>query len=213
MQISKQDGPRLANRLLDRNQDSCSRSSLASDIIQFVLRGEYFTASRMQAHPRSTPSPDILIGTMATRSVHLAKFRVSSNQRAHFAIFIPNAEDDSQDVTQAFQSRPCKGTTIQVLGEPLMSGFELQFERNYDCRTATDLQTMVFLGHVDPNDLHRAPNDNAVKETVPRAKLEREATKIPPPPRGQNIRLPIDGVSVVSHSSFTPRADDFSDQN
>nr|POF03529.1 hypothetical protein CFP56_72054 [Quercus suber] len=107
-----------------------------------------------------------------------------------------------------------KEPRYKVLGEPLMSGFELQFERNYDCSTPTDLQKLVFLGHVDSNHLYRPSYGDFVKETIPRVRLEHEAARISPPPKGQNIRLPIDGVSIVHPLSFALSIDKHSsDQN
>jgi hypothetical protein len=32
------------------------------------------------------------------------------------------------------------------------------------------------------------------REAIPRARLEREALVVNPPPRGQNVRAPVDGV-------------------
>ena len=135
---------------------------------------------------------------MAYRCVYLAKYRTSASQRAHFAIFIPNATDDGRDLTQGFRSTSCTGTIIHVVGEPLMSGYALEFKRNYECSTSHDLQEMVFLGNVDSTNVYDPSSTKPVRETHPRATLEREATTISPPPRGQNIRAPIDGVSNLN---------------
>lgn len=135
---------------------------------------------------------------MAYRCVYLAKNRSATTQRAHFALFIPNAAYNGRDLTQGFRLAPCKGTIIHVIGEPVMIGYTLEFKRNYECGTLQDLEEMVFLGNVDSTNVYDPSFPNSVKETHPRATLEREATTISPPPGGQNIRAPIDGVSNLN---------------
>jgi hypothetical protein len=137
---------------------------------------------------------------MTHRSVYLAKYRGSPNQRAHFAIFIPNATDDGRDLSREFRSISCKGTIIHVVGEPVMNGYTLEFKRNYECSSSRDLQEMVLLGYVDPTNLYNPPYTKLVKENTPRETLEREAAVVPPPQGGQNVRAPIDGVSTLSKS-------------
>ena len=135
---------------------------------------------------------------MAYRSVYLAKSRGSAKERTHFAIFIPNAADNDKDLSQDFRSSSCKGTIIQVVGEPVMNGFVLEFKRNYDCSTSRALQGMVLLGYVDSTNLYDPPYTEFVKESRSRETLEREAASVPPPPGGQDVRAPIDGVSTRS---------------
>nr|POE48871.1 hypothetical protein CFP56_38968 [Quercus suber] len=133
---------------------------------------------------------------MSNRSVYLAKYRLNANQRAHFAIFIPNATSDQANLSQNFRKSSCKGTIIHVVGEPIMSGYALEFKRNYECSSSRDLQALVFLGYVLAAHVCNPANPQYVKESTPRSLLEREAATIPPPPRGQDIRAPIDGVGT-----------------
>lgn len=137
---------------------------------------------------------------MSSRSVYLTKYRFAINQRHHFAIFIPNAADDNKDLTRIFKSTPCRGTIINVVGEPVMMGYTLEIKRNYECSTSPDLQEMVPLGFDDPINLYNPPNTLLAKEDLPRATLEHEAARVPPPSKGQNIRALIDGVSAAGRS-------------
>lgn len=68
---------------------------------------------------------------MAYRSVYLAKYRGSPSQRAHFAIFIPNSTNDNPDLDKDWKSKPCMGTVIHVVGEPLMKGYSLELVDRY----------------------------------------------------------------------------------
>ncbi|WVN90131.1 uncharacterized protein L203_105366 [Cryptococcus depauperatus CBS 7841] len=140
---------------------------------------------------------------MPCRSIYLAKHRGIASQRAHFALFIPNAADDRKDLSQDFQSTPCSGTVIHVVGEPVMLGYALEFKRNDECSDSRDLREMVFLGHVDSANLYDPPDMMVFKETCARAALEREATMVNPPPRGQNIRALIDGVTTRRCQEWT----------
>ncbi|KAI6375404.1 hypothetical protein MCOR25_002970 [Pyricularia grisea] len=77
-----------------------------------------------------------------------------------------------------------------------MNGFALKIKRNYECSTFSYLKELVLLGQVRSDDLYEPNADDEEKDTTPRGRLEKEATKIPPPSKGQNIRAPIDGVGV-----------------
>lgn len=132
---------------------------------------------------------------MSTRSVYLAKYRTSSRERAHFAIFVPNSQNDRSDLSQTFKSQETNGTIIQVIGEPLMSGYILEFKRNYDCSTDPTLKLLKYLGSIDEIYLFEPESDELVQESTPRSQLEREAQGVPPPRKGQDVRAPIDGVS------------------
>lgn len=139
---------------------------------------------------------------MTYRSVYLAKYRGSASQRAHFAIFVPNAADSNKDLSREFRSSSCKGTIIHVVGEPVMNGYALEFKRNYECSTSRDLQEMILLGYVDSATLYNPSYSKFMKENHPRERLEREAAMVPPPPGGQNIRAPIDGVRTLQTSKI-----------
>ncbi|GIZ38822.1 hypothetical protein CKM354_000222300 [Cercospora kikuchii] len=140
---------------------------------------------------------------MPTRSIYLAKYRTSSRERAHFAVFIPNAQDDRQDLSQTFKSHEAKGTIIQVIGEPLMSGYILEFKRNYECSTDPALEILKYLGSVEGIYLFEPESVELVQESTPRSQLEREAQKIPPPRKGQDVRAPIDGVNTRRCQEWT----------
>lgn len=70
---------------------------------------------------------------MSHLPVWLGKFRYAPSQRAHFAIWIPNAEHAEVDPND----RPfeCKGTLINLVGLP-MSGYCHEFKRNACCNDA-----------------------------------------------------------------------------
>lgn len=127
---------------------------------------------------------------MSTHRIYLAKSGPTS-QRSHFAIFIPNDNDSVLD--ENLEISEAVGTIINVVGEPLMLGYKLEIKRNYNCGT-NDVRKLVFLGRVDSNYLYKSPLASYVEDDIPRARLEECAAKIPPPPRGQDIRAPIDGV-------------------
>lgn len=133
---------------------------------------------------------------MTTRSIYLAKSRHTLSQRAHFAVCIPKPSENGRDLAQNFKLSPSQVTAIHVTGEPLMGGYALEFKRNYDCSTSNDLQEMIFLGSVDQASVYDSPEGEFFRESQPRGTLEREAARVPPPPRGQNVREPIDGVSA-----------------
>lgn len=136
---------------------------------------------------------------MTTRDIYLAKYRLSANQRAHFAIFVPDGSNDGKGLSRLFKSAPCKGTIINVVGEPVMSGYVLEIKRGYDCSAYHDLRELIALGPVDKSILYIPTEEHVVEGDTPRGLLEQEAEKIPPPPRGQNVRAPIDGVSIPLH--------------
>ncbi|EME80734.1 uncharacterized protein MYCFIDRAFT_87506 [Pseudocercospora fijiensis CIRAD86] len=132
---------------------------------------------------------------MSQRSVYLIKYRTSVNQRAHLALFLPNAPNDRPQLAQTFREAPCTGTVIHVIGEPLFAGYALQFKRNYECSTSLTLKEMIFLGSIDSSYVFN-PTDTAtfLLESTPRATIEREATRVDPPPKGQNPRALVDGI-------------------
>lgn len=133
---------------------------------------------------------------MPTRSIYLAKHRLASRERHHFTLFIPNAADDRSNLSQTFDVASCKGTVIHVIGEPLFNGYRLEFKRNYECLNSKGLKALVYLGPVDDTNLFVSNDRTYALESAPRSALEREAQRVPPPPSGQDVRAPIDGVSV-----------------
>ncbi|KAG9495690.1 hypothetical protein J7337_012245 [Fusarium musae] len=141
---------------------------------------------------------------MPLRSLYLAKSGGGANQRSHFALFIPNAEYDRDTINQDFRSLKAVGTRIHVVGEPLMSGFAFEVHRNYNTQAYPDLKQLVFLGKVDDSMLHEYPETKPeIRENIARSLLERVAKSITPPPKGQNIRAPIDGVHTKRCQEWT----------
>lgn len=134
---------------------------------------------------------------MSLRSVYLAVYRLTPRQRAHFSIFIPDAVVEGQDISTQFKSTSCKGTIIQVVGEPLMAGYQLEIKRNYDCKDYRDLDKLVLLGQVESSDVFDPEDDIFKSDDSPRAPMERLAAQITPPRKGQDIRAPIDGVCQI----------------
>lgn len=137
---------------------------------------------------------------MSQRSVYLLKYRLSASQRAHLGLFIPNAPDDRPQLVHNFRQAPCRGTVIHVVGEPLFAGYALEFKRNYECSTSKTLDELVFLSLVDSSIVFN-PTDmkTFLPEQTPRAPIEREATRVNPPPRGQNPRALVDGVQMIHY--------------
>ncbi|KAG5795043.1 hypothetical protein H9Q69_005886 [Fusarium xylarioides] len=141
---------------------------------------------------------------MPRRSLYLAKSGGGANQRAHFALFIPNAEFDRDTISEDFQSFKAIGTRIHVIGEPLMSGFAFEVHRNYNTQAYPDLKQLVLLGKVDDSMLHEYPEaEPEIRENTARSLLERVAESVTPPPKGQNIRAPIDGVHTRRCQEWT----------
>ncbi|UNI16350.1 hypothetical protein JDV02_002787 [Purpureocillium takamizusanense] len=142
-----------------------------------------------------------------SRPVYLALHPGGPNSRTHFAVFIPHASLADTDLSaSSFKDAPCTGTIVQVVGEPLMSGYALEFKRNFDCSTAHDLRKLVLLGTVDEKHIHDSGNVTggvSVVDAVPRSRLETEASRVPPPPKGQDMRLPIDGVNTKRCQEWT----------
>ncbi|KAG5784385.1 hypothetical protein H9Q73_001997 [Fusarium xylarioides] len=146
----------------------------------------------------------ILQFIMPRRSLYLAKSGGGANQRAHFALFIPNAEFDRDTISEDFQSFKAIGTRIHVIGEPLMSGFAFEVHRNYNTQAYPDLKQLVLLGKVDDSMLHEYPEaEPEIRENTARSLLERVAESVTPPPKGQNIRAPIDGVHTRRCQEWT----------
>ncbi|KAI9149943.1 hypothetical protein HJFPF1_09690 [Paramyrothecium foliicola] len=141
---------------------------------------------------------------MSSRSVYLAKYRHSANQRTHFALFIPNAPTTDRDsLTNLLLEASCKGTIINVVGEPLLAGYVLEIKRNHECRGEQDLRDLVFLSSVEASNIFTPTHDEYMANDIPRGAVEREAARIAPPPKGQDIRAPIDGVKTRRCQEWT----------
>lgn len=82
-----------------------------------------------------------------------------------------------------------------------MAGYALEFKRNFECRTEPDLEKLVLLGSVNTSNVYECDATNSsIRENTARSTMERVAATVEPPPRGQDVRKPVDGVS--SFSSF-----------
>lgn len=138
----------------------------------------------------------LLLGylVMPLRSVYLAKYYASASQRAHFAIFIPNQNCDRSTIKDDYRSHRTSGTVLHAVGEPIMAGYVFEIKRNYECKDSKDLKELIPLGYIDTANLYDPTSSTYSKENIPRSVIERLAASVPPPPRGQNIRAPIDGV-------------------
>ncbi|KAI7762647.1 hypothetical protein LZL87_008993 [Fusarium oxysporum] len=96
------------------------------------------------------------------------------------------------------------GMRIHVVGEPLMSGFAFETHRNYNTQPYADLKQLVFLGKIDDSILCDYPEtEKEIREITPRSIIERLAESVAPPPKGQNIRAPIDGVNTKRCQEWT----------
>ncbi|KAI1333179.1 hypothetical protein F5Y16DRAFT_355005 [Xylariaceae sp. FL0255] len=85
-----------------------------------------------------------------------------------------------------------------------MAGFALDIKRRYQCNDDKDLQKLIPLGHVEGTTLYNYPGSELIRDT-PRGVLERGAEMVPPPPKGQNIRALVDGVSLLVQLLFGNR--------
>lgn len=127
---------------------------LACDLVLFARQQGTNTLARpaVRLAPESEPSPT------STHYVPSCIPRSPSrgpNSRTHFAIFIPHANLADKDLAvPTFKDAPCAGTIVQVVGEPLMSGFVLEFKRNFDCSTAHDPRRLALLGNVDTENIY-----------------------------------------------------------
>jgi hypothetical protein len=99
------------------------------------------------------------------------------------------------DLPHVFRNVPCRGTVIHVVGTPI-SGYVLEFKRNYECSTSRSLQQVVLLGSVNEEHVYDPPYADFRLDSTPRSTMEREATAVPPPRGNQDVRAPVDGVSI-----------------
>jgi hypothetical protein len=94
------------------------------------------------------------------------------------------------------------GTIIHVVGEPLMAGYALERKRRFDGQNDLELKKLIHLGSIDHANVYTDSSlESMIRDHVPKSLIERLAASTPPPPRGQNVRAPIDGVSNERHRS------------
>ncbi|KAI1064898.1 hypothetical protein LB507_001263 [Fusarium sp. FIESC RH6] len=141
---------------------------------------------------------------MPRTSVYLAKFSSGPSKRSHFGIFFPNPDCDRTDLSNDFRSHATVGSQIHVVGEPLMAGYMLEMKRHFDIQNDRELRALVRLGSIDTTNLHRDDSlDTMTRDHVPKSIVERLADSVPPPPRGQDVRAPIDGVITKRCQEWT----------
>lgn len=117
-----------------------------------------------------------------SRTVSLVAYRSTTRQRVHFGIFIPRADD------------PNKGTQIHVVGAPMI-GYALEFKRNYSPADSPDPSRRWVIGQIACRYIVDSPKNEGDTDATPRGDLELIASQVKPPPAGQNVLMPIDGVS------------------
>ena len=104
---------------------------------------------------------------MTNKSIYLVCFRLKTNQRAHFALYLPN------------NGFPGSGTKVHVVGAP-MTGFHLEIREQYSLADTGQPYTSFALGQVSAADVANVLN---------------LASTVRPPPISQNFMAPVDGVS------------------
>ncbi|KAM0468341.1 hypothetical protein ACHAP7_011012 [Fusarium lateritium] len=141
---------------------------------------------------------------MPFRSLYLAKSGGGANRRSHFGLFIPNVECDRANLGLNFKSQRTCGTILHVVGEPIMAGFVFGIKRNYDGEDSDGWKSLTLLGEIDVANIHTPPPSKSMtREYVPRSVVENHAASVTPPPRGQNVRAPIDGVTTKRCQEWT----------
>lgn len=127
---------------------------------------------------------------MASRPIWLVKCRQSKAQRAHFALFIPNASDAQKNPND--KAVECRGTIIHVVGAP-MAGYKHEFKHFFDCRASPDVQEVIRLGSVDEHYIQDSDVESIDGNAL--GILDKEALKIGPPGVSQNFLAPVNDVS------------------
>jgi hypothetical protein len=129
---------------------------------------------------------------MSTRTVYLASSRQSSRQRAHFALFVPSANDASI------------GTLIHVVGAP-MAGYSLQFKRNSCPDAEAPPRTLTPIGQIHATHIIDSAHSAQSVDDRPRGNVELVAAQVPPPRISQNFLAPVNDVSIKPHYHLTSR--------
>lgn len=125
---------------------------------------------------------------MAPRIVSLVAYRLSPNQRAHFAVFVPSASNNDF------------GSIIHVVGAP-MAGFQLEFKRQYAITLTQRPYTREPIGQIDSQYLADDLFDTStisstpIRDSTPKCEIELVASQIPPPGISQNFMAPVNDVS------------------
>lgn len=134
---------------------------------------------------------------MSTRTVYLIAYRNTSQQRAHFAIWVP------------YKDNGTVGTQIHVVGTP-MSGYQLEFKRVWDPYSDPEKKEIFAIGQIDTALLHDWAGTQLVRDATPMGNLEMVASQVPPPRANQNFMAPVNDVRKGPMSQITC-ADETSD--
>lgn len=127
---------------------------------------------------------------MPDHPIYLAKYRLSSTQRAYFAIFIPNLADATKDPDD--RSASCKGTLINVVGAP-MAGYVHEIKRGHCWNESNDLEKLDQIGNIQTNKpLSRDFRDD---DTIAKA-FETVALQLRAPGRSENFMAPVNDVNT-----------------
>ncbi|CAG7947003.1 unnamed protein product [Penicillium olsonii] len=118
---------------------------------------------------------------MATRTIYLLTWRSFSSQRAHFSIFVPSAADQ-------------KGTLIHVIGTP-MTGYSLEFRRNFSLTTPPRHQCMLPIGKTDACNISDPVHATETTDSSPRGKIEIAASQVPAPGINENFMAPVNDTT------------------
>lgn len=121
---------------------------------------------------------------MPTRTIYLIRYPGARNQRAHFGIWVPYAEEG------------VKGTKVHVVGMP-MAGFRLEFNRSYEPTASARRSERIPIGSVSTQHIYDYQGSPTIDHT-PVGDLERTAAEVAPPRASKDIFAPVNDVSVLS---------------
>ncbi|KAL6251368.1 hypothetical protein RBB50_001577 [Rhinocladiella similis] len=127
---------------------------------------------------------------MAPRNLSLIKYRQSSTQRAHFAVFVPSA------------AKVNVGTLIRVVGAP-MAGYRLEFKRNYNPTESQEPHTIVPIGETPSQLVVDSTNNARTQDDTRKGPIENVAKSVAPPGISQNFMAPVDGAGSLSSPDFS----------
>ncbi|KJK61349.1 hypothetical protein P875_00042401 [Aspergillus parasiticus SU-1] len=118
---------------------------------------------------------------MAPRTIYLNSTRSSKTQRAHFAIWVPSAQ------------QPTSGSLINVVGAPMI-GFAHEFKRCYEPAKSTEPYEMWPIGEVDSVHIFDWPEGGCSIRTDPKGDLEIAAAQVPAPGISRDFMAPVNDL-------------------
>ncbi|KAL2827407.1 hypothetical protein BDW59DRAFT_57240 [Aspergillus cavernicola] len=119
---------------------------------------------------------------MSSRTIYLITSRVSSRQRAHFAVFVPSATD--------LQT----GSLINVVGAPMI-GFAHEFKPGYSPSHSTEPYEIYPIGQVDSSHIVDWPDGMCRRDTSPAGDIEVTAFQVPAPRISQDFMAPVNDTT------------------